>query len=149
MSQAPTFSVEAVELFERPVKLRMPFRFGVVTLTAAPQAFVRARIRLDDGTRAEGMAADRESCVLADGRAGQCRGPGLFGAIAGVAEKSGRVCRQKRSDGAIVGRLRQLVGLRRQTYRCAMRNTMAWSKSYSLRCQSMLKLVPVSLWLKR
>ena len=58
MSQAPTFSVEAVELFERPVKLRMPFRFGVVTLTAAPQAFVRARIRLDDGTRAEGMAAE-------------------------------------------------------------------------------------------
>ena len=36
----------------------MPFRFGVVTLTAAPQAFVRARIRLDDGTQAEGMAAE-------------------------------------------------------------------------------------------
>ena len=32
----------------------MPFRFGVVTLTAAPQAFVRAHIRLADGTRAEG-----------------------------------------------------------------------------------------------
>ena len=58
MSAAPIFSVEAVELFERPVKLRMPFRFGVVTLTAAPQAFVRARIRLDDGRRAEGMAAE-------------------------------------------------------------------------------------------
>ena len=58
MSGAPIFSVEAVELFERPVKLRMPFRFGVVTLTAAPQAFVRARIRLDDGRRAEGMAAE-------------------------------------------------------------------------------------------
>ena len=58
MSAAPVFSVEAVELFERPVKLRMPFRFGVVTLTAAPQAFVRARIRLDDGRRAEGMAAE-------------------------------------------------------------------------------------------
>jgi hypothetical protein len=36
----------------------MPFRFGVVTLTAAPQAFVRARIRLADGTGAEGMAAE-------------------------------------------------------------------------------------------
>ena len=58
MSSAPTFSVEAVELFERPVKLRMPFRFGVVTLTAAPQAFVRARIRLDDGRQAQGMAAE-------------------------------------------------------------------------------------------
>jgi hypothetical protein len=58
MSMAPLFAVEAVELFERPVKLRMPFRFGVVTLTAAPQAFVRARIRLDDGTQSEGMAAE-------------------------------------------------------------------------------------------
>ena len=58
MSTAPIFRVEAVELFERPVKLRMPFRFGVVTLTAAPQAFVRARIRLDDGRQAEGMAAE-------------------------------------------------------------------------------------------
>jgi hypothetical protein len=36
----------------------MPFRFGVVTLTAAPQAFVRAHIRLADGTRAEGVAAE-------------------------------------------------------------------------------------------
>jgi hypothetical protein len=31
------FSVKEVEFFERPVKLRMPFRFGVVTLTEAPQ----------------------------------------------------------------------------------------------------------------
>ena len=65
MNDAPTFTVESIELLERDVKLRpgahgqrrapgdpeMPFRFGVVTLTAAPQAFVRARIRLDDGTR--------------------------------------------------------------------------------------------------
>lgn len=58
MTTAPAFSVEAIELLERDVELRMPFRFGVVTLTAAPQAFVRARIRLADGTRAEGMAAE-------------------------------------------------------------------------------------------
>ena len=31
---------------ERPVKLRLPFRFGVVTLTEAPQAFVRVRVRV-------------------------------------------------------------------------------------------------------
>ena len=30
--------------YERPVKLRLPFRFGVVTLTEAPQAFVRVRV---------------------------------------------------------------------------------------------------------
>jgi len=45
-------------LFERDVRLRMPFRFGVVTLTEAPQAFVRARIRLEDGREAAGVAAE-------------------------------------------------------------------------------------------
>ena len=36
----------------------MPFRFGIVTLTEAPQAFVHARIRLKDGREAEGGAAE-------------------------------------------------------------------------------------------
>jgi L-alanine-DL-glutamate epimerase-like enolase superfamily enzyme len=52
------FSVEEIACFERPVKLRMPFRFGVVTMTQAPQAFVRARIRLENATQAEGAAAE-------------------------------------------------------------------------------------------
>jgi len=52
------FSVRQVDFFERPVRLRMPFRFGVVTLTEAPQAFVRARIELENGTSAEGAAAE-------------------------------------------------------------------------------------------
>ena len=55
---APRFQVVAVELYERPVKLRMPFRFGVVTLTAAPQAFVRARVRLEDGREGWGAGAE-------------------------------------------------------------------------------------------
>ena len=50
---APMLVVEAIELFERDVRLRMPFRFGVVTLTQAPQAFARVRIRLADGSTAE------------------------------------------------------------------------------------------------
>jgi len=50
--------VESIDLFERDVKLRMPFRFGVVTLTAAPQAFARVRIRLGDGRQAVGMSAE-------------------------------------------------------------------------------------------
>jgi Enolase C-terminal domain-like len=52
------FSVKEVEFFERLVKLRMPFRFGVVTLTEAPQAFVRVRIVLQNGKEAEGAAAE-------------------------------------------------------------------------------------------
>lgn len=56
--RSPTLVIESIDLFERDVILRMPFRFGVVTLTAAPQAFVRARVRLGDGRSAEGMAAE-------------------------------------------------------------------------------------------
>lgn len=51
-------AVKDVSLFERAVSLRLPFRFGVVTLTQAPQAFACARIRLADGREAEGGAAE-------------------------------------------------------------------------------------------
>ena len=52
------FRVSEILFFERQVKLRLPFRFGVVTLTEAPQAFVRARIKLENGAEAEGAAAE-------------------------------------------------------------------------------------------
>jgi hypothetical protein len=52
------FSLAEISVFERPVKLRIPFRFGVATLREAPQAFVRARVRLENGKEAEGGAAE-------------------------------------------------------------------------------------------
>jgi L-alanine-DL-glutamate epimerase-like enolase superfamily enzyme len=55
---APELRVVAVECFERPVRLRLPFRFGVVTLTEAPQAFVRVRVRLADGREGWGAGAE-------------------------------------------------------------------------------------------
>ena len=55
---APRLRVREVRLLERDVRLRLPFRFGVVTLTEAPQAFVRARIALEDGREAWGAAAE-------------------------------------------------------------------------------------------
>jgi L-alanine-DL-glutamate epimerase-like enolase superfamily enzyme len=55
---APRLRIAEVALFERDVRLRMPFRFGVVTLTQAPQAFARVRIRLEGGREAEGAAAE-------------------------------------------------------------------------------------------
>lgn len=58
MTDAPRFELAAIDLFERDVRLRMPFRFGVVTLTAAPQAFARVTITLADGRRAQGAAAE-------------------------------------------------------------------------------------------
>lgn len=52
------FQIAEIELYERPVVLRLPFRFGVVTLTQCPQAFVRARIELPGGSSAWGAAAE-------------------------------------------------------------------------------------------
>ncbi|HVJ22340.1 MAG TPA: hypothetical protein VM756_00230, partial [Burkholderiales bacterium] len=52
------FSIKEVDFFERQVHLRMPFRFGVVTLTEAPQAFVRAKIALENGKSSVGGAAE-------------------------------------------------------------------------------------------
>lgn len=54
---APTLTVREIRLYERPVRLRMPFRFGVVTLTEAPQCFVRVRIERD-GRSEWGAAAE-------------------------------------------------------------------------------------------
>ena len=52
------FRITKIELYERAVVLRLPFRFGVVTLTQCPQAFVRARIELPGGASAWGAAAE-------------------------------------------------------------------------------------------
>lgn len=58
MAEAPLFRIREIELYERPVVLRLPFRFGVVTLRECPQAFVRARIERPDGAGAWGAAAE-------------------------------------------------------------------------------------------
>lgn len=58
MSEAARLSVEEVRLYERDVSFRMPFRFGVVTLTESPQAFARVRVRTADGREGWGMAAE-------------------------------------------------------------------------------------------
>ena len=58
MSAEPKAVVlKAVEFFERPVRLRLPFRFGSVTVREASQVFVRAEIEVG-GNRAVGAAAD-------------------------------------------------------------------------------------------
>ncbi|MBV8186163.1 MAG: mandelate racemase [Alphaproteobacteria bacterium] len=50
--------LEEVERYERHVKLRLPFRFGVITVTDATQAVIRARVSLSDGRSAAGVAAE-------------------------------------------------------------------------------------------
>ncbi len=54
----PRLKLLETRFFERDVRLRMPFRFGVVTLREAPQTFVRVRIRTEDGREGQGMAAE-------------------------------------------------------------------------------------------
>ena len=55
---APRVRIIEVETFERDVRLRLPFRFGVMTLLEAPQAFVRVRLEGADGRTAIGCAAE-------------------------------------------------------------------------------------------
>ncbi len=49
--------VREVALFERPVTLRLPFRFGAATVTRCPQAFVRVGLDVG-GRRFEGASAE-------------------------------------------------------------------------------------------
>jgi len=58
MTDNPRFALREITLFERPVTLRLPFRFGVVTLTECPQAFARVRIETADGASHWGASAE-------------------------------------------------------------------------------------------
>ena len=58
MTDAPRLELLHVERFERDVRLRLPFRFGVVTVTHATQAVIRATIALTDGRTSTGVAAE-------------------------------------------------------------------------------------------
>jgi len=51
-------TIRSIDMFERPVTLRMPFRFGIVTLTHAPQVFVRLVLEDGRGGEAIGIAAE-------------------------------------------------------------------------------------------
>lgn len=50
--------LESVDCFERNHRLRLPFRFGVITVTQGVQAIVRVRIAMEDGRTGEGIAAE-------------------------------------------------------------------------------------------
>ncbi|HYZ33515.1 MAG TPA: mandelate racemase, partial [Crenalkalicoccus sp.] len=55
---APRFSLAEVQRLEWPFTLRLPFRFGAVTVTQGRQAVLRARIRRADGREGWGVAAE-------------------------------------------------------------------------------------------
>ncbi|MEO8022723.1 hypothetical protein [Polaromonas sp.] len=48
--------IRSISLFERPVTLRLPFRFGAATVTRCPQAFVRVELDISGRTLEGGSA---------------------------------------------------------------------------------------------
>jgi hypothetical protein len=57
-SAASRFTITAIERREWPFTLRLPFRFGVITVTEGRQAVVRLRIRDEAGREGWGVAAE-------------------------------------------------------------------------------------------
>jgi len=58
VKSAPLLRVREIEFYEWPYTLRLPFRFGVITVTHGRQVMARARIELTDGRSAWGYAAE-------------------------------------------------------------------------------------------
>jgi hypothetical protein len=83
-----------VERFEWPFRLRMPFRFGAITVTHGRQAVIRVRIRLADGREAWGYGAESLAAKWFD------KNPAL-------------------SDGANLDQLRRALELAEEAYRAA------------------------------
>lgn len=50
--------VKEIQFFERPVEFRMPFRFGVVTLTHESEIFARVLVETNDQREAWGVSAE-------------------------------------------------------------------------------------------
>ncbi len=73
--------VRAVEMGVRPVRLRRPFRFGAITLSACPQLFVR--VQLDSGRLvSDGFAAEMLVPKWFDKRAGFSNADNVAGLLA-------------------------------------------------------------------
>lgn len=56
--KAPRLKVLEVQFYERPIVLRLPFRFGGITLKECPQAFVRVLVDVEGHREAWGMAGE-------------------------------------------------------------------------------------------
>lgn len=57
MSDAPALRVRRIDVFRRPVRFRMPFRFGVACLTDMPLAHLRVEVAFDGGRGAVGVSS--------------------------------------------------------------------------------------------
>ncbi len=55
---APKLIVRDVALLERPVRFRLPFRFGAATIETAPETFVHVEIEIEGKGRGRGASAE-------------------------------------------------------------------------------------------
>src|SRR5262249_39662504 len=55
---APRLAIRDIAFFERPVTFARPFRFGAITISATPQAFVLVEIEVEGKGRAVGASAE-------------------------------------------------------------------------------------------
>jgi len=85
-TEAPQVVVQAVDIGVRPVRLRLPFRFGSVTLQACPQAFVRVQLRAGQ-RHAQGFAAEMMVPKWFDKRPDRSHADNL-GDLAGALERA-------------------------------------------------------------
>lgn len=58
MADAPTLKIRDASIFERRLKMRMPFRFGAATVTEAAQIFLSIIVEDSQGRSATGVAAE-------------------------------------------------------------------------------------------
>ena len=58
MSEPARISIKEIAVFERDIRLRIPFRFGMVTMREAPQMFVQVTVERKDGRSATGYSAE-------------------------------------------------------------------------------------------
>ncbi len=54
----PLIRIREIELFERNMRFARPFRFGLVTVDTAPQAFVRVTVEIEKGDITSGLTAE-------------------------------------------------------------------------------------------
>src|SRR4026209_1774016 len=55
---SPKLVVRSIDFAERPIRFKMPFRFGAVTVEGAPQVFVHVAIEIEGYGRSIGATAE-------------------------------------------------------------------------------------------
>src|ERR1043166_1150659 len=58
MPMSPRLAIRDIAFFERSVTFARPFRFGAITISATPQAFVLVEIEVEGKGRAVGASAE-------------------------------------------------------------------------------------------